>query len=309
MSDNFAAIDLGSNSCRLLIADKDGKYIFQNNHSVRLGEGMHESGIISDAAFARAVNCFKEFRQSLDKYEVIKYRAITTAACRKAKNSKEFLETIKKESNIDIEIIDGLEEAMLNLEGAMMNADKDKKYIVVFDMGGGSTELTLATNSNNLEIVYSISIPWGARNASEAFGFGAYDESKADKLRAEIKKYVEEFLQKSNFENCKEDICVVATSSGPLRIAAIQHGFDKYNREKADGLVIDMNKLADVWNLCFNMSVEQMASSPLIGENRSVIFVPGCIIFDTILNQGFRADKVIASLKSAKDGIIKRLIK
>lgn len=309
MDKYFAAIDLGSNSCRLLIADKQGNYLFKNNYPVKLGEGLYESCFISDAAFERAINCFKDFKKSMDEYKVTKYRAITTAACRKAKNSKEFIETIKKEANIDIEIVDGYEEALLNLEGAMMNCDKNKKYIAVFDMGGGSTEVTFATNSSKPQIIYSISIPWGARNASEAFGFGGYDKEKADKLSLEIKKYMNDFLQKSGYEKYKKDTCVVATSSGPLRIAAIQHGFDKYDRDKADGLVIDMNRLDDIWYKCFNMSVKEMSEYSVIGENRAMIFIPGCIIFDTILKQSLKADKVIASLKSAKDGIISNLIK
>lgn len=309
MDKYFAAIDLGTNSCRLLIADKQGKYLLQDTCPVRLGEGMHETCIISEDAFKRALDCFISFKKSMDKYKVTKYKAIATAACRKATNSEKFIKAVKEESGIKLEVIDGYEEALLNLEGAMMNCDKSKKYVAVFDMGGGSTEVTLAETGKTPKILHSVSIPWGARNSSEAFDFSAYDEKKANNLRAEINLYMKDFLVKSNYEKYKNDVCVVATSSGPLRVAAIQHGFDKYDREKADGLIIDMTRLNDIWDIYYKMSVKEMADSPMIGENRSKIFIPGCVIFDTVLKQNLKADKVIASLKSAKDGIIRELIK
>ncbi|MDR1694324.1 MAG: hypothetical protein LBR70_03930 [Lactobacillaceae bacterium] len=309
MDNFFAAIDLGSNSCRLLIADKKGNTLFQENYPVKLGEGMFENCVISDAAFERAIECFTSFKKYMEEYKVTKYRAVTTAACRRAKNSEKFIKIIKEKTEIQIEIIDGYEEALLNLEGAMMNCDKSKKYVVVFDMGGGSTEVTFAANTNPAQIIYSISIPWGARNASEAFGFGKYDKGKADKLKDVINEYMKDFMVKTQYDKYMQDTCVIATSSAPLRLASMQHGFEKYDRVKADGLVIDMTKIDEVFNRYYSMSVKELAASPLVGENRSVIFIPGCIIFDTILRNNLKAEKVIASLKSAKDGIISNLIK
>ena len=304
----YAGIDLGSNSCKLLICDGKGKKLCLRNISTRLAEGMHKENMITDEAFERGIECFSEYRYLLDKYKVKpdNLRAITTAACRTAKNGCEFIKKIYEEFEISLEIIDGLEEAVLNLKGSIEHVCGKSKYVVIYDLGGASTEVTLATNECNPQIIHSISIPWGARNSSEAFELVEYSEENATKLRNEIYKYMDEFLQKSNLQNY-DDVCFVATSSTPLRLASLINKFKKYDREKADGLYISKQQMDDAISQILASKREELAKNPYVGDMRSCIFIAACVLFKAIYDK-LELTGLTASLKSAKDGIVASLI-
>jgi len=308
MTKNYAGIDLGSNSCKLLICDASGKTLCMKNYPTRLAEGLYEKNLITKAAFERGQQCFFEYRMLLDKYgvEPENMRAVTTAACRMAANGKEFVKKIFDESHIKLEIIDGIEEAMLNLKGALEHVRGKSKFVVVYDLGGGSTEVTLATNEKNPKIIYSVSIPWGARNSSEAFNLVEYNKDGAEKLIAEVNLYMDDFLQKSKLAEY-DDVCFVATSSSPLRLVSMIEKFGQYDREKADGKVMkrpDMD--CAIENILYASRCE-LAENPYVGDKRSYIFVAACIIFRTIYER-LGAREIVASLKSAKDGIVASLI-
>lgn len=307
-SKTYAGIDLGSNSCKLLIVDEKGKHLCLKNYPTRLAEGMYEHNRLTKEAFERGQQCFFEYRQLLDKYNVApeNMRAITTAACRMAENGAEFVKTIYDESRIKLEIIDGLEEATLNLKGAMEHVRGKSKYVVVYDLGGGSTEVTLAANAQNPEIIYSVSIPWGARNASEAFNLVEYHPEKAKALETEINSYMDNFLKEAALDKHK-DICFVATSSTPLRLVSMIKQFGDYDRERADGLIMNRAEMDKAISGLWQSSQQEMAANPYIGDKRSYIFIAACVIFKTIYDR-LGADSLTASLKSAKDGIVAELI-
>jgi len=308
MTKTYAGIDLGSNSCKLLICDENGKRLCMKNYPTRLAEGMYENNLITRQAFERGQQCFFEYRQLLDKYgvESVNMRAITTAACRMASNGEEFVRCIFNESRIKLEIIDGMEEARLNLKGALEHVQGRSKYVVVYDLGGGSTEVTLATNEINPKIIYSVSIPWGARNSSEAFGLVEYNQEKAAKLEKEINLYMDDFLNNSKLSEYK-DVCFVATSSSPLRLVSMIRNFGEYDRERADGLKMNKQEMDDAIVKLLSAKRKELAASPYVGDKRSYIFVAACIIFKTIYER-LGLEEITASLKSAKDGIVASLI-
>ena len=303
----FAAIDLGTNSCRLVIADEHKKYAFAEAYSVKLGEGMYEHMKFTPEAFNRGVDCFVKLKSIMQKYNIIKTRAIATASCRMAQNSQEFIDEVKKKTGIKIEVIDAYEEARLNLKGALEHVCGKTEYVVLYDLGGGSTEITLATNTKNPKILHTISIPWGARNASEAFDLIEYDEDKAQKLQNEIKKYAQSFVKDANLEQIEDKVCFVATSSTPLRYVSMIEKFGKYDRDKADGHVISCKDIDEQINGVYNLTREQMMENLYIGQKRSTIFTSACVIFKTIYDC-LGAKEITASLKSAKDGIVSELI-
>lgn len=303
----FAAIDLGTNSCRLLICDENGKCLAKEVVATRLGEGMCREMKFTDEAIERGIKCFYEYKKVIDNYNVVKTRAIATAACRMASNGQDFIKKVRNESLIEIEVIDGYEEARLNLKGALSHVKGKTKFVVLYDLGGGSTEITLATNDDKPHILYTISIPWGARNASEAFNLREYREENAQKLRQEIDNYVQEFVRKSALENYHDDVSWVATSSTPLRLVSMVKDFGEFDREKADGLIMNREDMDKAISTILGLSEAEMADNPYIGDKRSTIFVAACIIFKTIYD-GLNVDEITASLKSAKDGIIEELM-
>jgi len=308
MTKRYAGIDLGSNSCKLLICDGNGKVLCMKNYPTRLAEGLYEKNLITQEAFERGQQCFFEYRQLLDQYnvEANDMRAITTAACRMADNGKDFVQKIYQESGIKLEIIDGIEEAILNLKGAIEHVRGKSEFVVVYDLGGGSTEVTLATNDDNPEIIYSVSIPWGARNSSEAFNLIEYNEENASKLKNEVNNYMDDFLDKSGLDK-RSSVCFIATSSSPLRLVSMIRNFGEYDRQKADGLVMTKDEMDEAIAKLLRSKREELAANPYIGDKRSYIFIAACVIFKTIYER-LGLSEVTASLKSAKDGIVASLI-
>jgi len=304
---SLAAIDLGTNSCRLLIADEHGHEMFKNAVPTRLGEGMTKNNRFTDDAMARGIECFCMFKMFMDEYNVRKYRAVATAACRMAENGVEFAHKVKQQANINLEVIDGYEEARLNLLGAMANVkDENVKYVVVYDLGGGSTEITLATKEKNPKILHTISIPWGARNSAEKFEIGDYDCKKAEKLASVISSYSRKFVDDANLLRYKNEICFVATSSVPLRLAHIAYDWSVYERERADGVVVSTSEFDRAIDKVYLMDEKQRLAHPCIGQSRADIFTAACVIFSQIYCD-LGANKIVASLKSAVDGMIMEL--
>lgn len=303
----FAAIDLGTNSCRLLIADENGKYVYSDTKATRLGEGMQAQMKFTDEAFERGINCFCDYGKKLKEYRVCECRAVATASCRMAKNAPEFIENVYNKSGIKIEVIDGLEEARLNLKGAISHVKGQSDYVVLYDLGGGSTEITLATNQEEPEILYTISIPWGARNAAEAYDLIEYDKTKALVLEDEIKNYVDGFVKDCNLYEYKNSLSFVATSSTPLRLVSMVKEFGEYDREGGDGLRVKCDEVNNQIAKIYSLKQSEMAKNPYIGERRSTIFVSACVIFKTIYDS-LEAQEIVASLKSAKDGIVEELV-
>lgn len=305
---NLAAIDLGTNSCRLMITDSNGQLLHRETIATKLGEGMYAQMCFTPEAIERGINAFKTYADLLKKYDVCHYRAIATASCRMATNGTHFVKLVKQTSDICLDVIDGREEALLNLQGALLNAPYKVKYAVVYDLGGGSTEITLAAIKEKPEIIYTVSIPWGGRNAAEAFDLKEYNPENYLKLVKEISHYVSDFVTKSNLIKYHDNCCLIATSSTPLRLAAMIKHAQTYNRENLDGVTLQIAELDNVIKKILTMSLKERQSSPYIGENRAPIFVSACAIFKTIYDcLGF--EKLTASLKSAQEGIIKEMIK
>lgn len=304
----FAAIDLGTNSCRLLIADDCGVQLYSDAAATKLGEGMYEQMKFTDAAIERGLKDFGKCREAMDKFGVTRYRAIATASCRMASNGTEFVGMVKKQCGIEIEVVDGEEEARLNLKGAMQHVRGKSKYVVVYDLGGGSTEITLATNEDSPKILYTVSIPWGARNSAEAFELVEYIPSRVQKLVEEISAYCDVFVKETNLKEKLDKTAFVSTSSTPLRLISMVKKTDGFDREKADGLKASVAEFDAAIASIFQMSRIEMAMNPYIGNQRSFIFVAACVIFKTIYDK-LEVPELTASLKSAKDGIIEELVK
>lgn len=315
MSDDFddnikecvAAIDLGTNSSRLLIVDNKLEPVFRDVRHVALGEKLAESGRFCDIAMERAICSFMDFKEMMELHNVKRYRAIATAACRISNNTKEFIEDIKKSSGLDVDVISEYEEARLTLKGASLNAPKDKKYLFVYDLGGGSTEVTLALNGEMPEILETVSIPLGARNATEMFKLANYNKKGAYALEDEVHGYMKSFMDKIKKYDYKGNSALVATSSTPLRLAALISKMPTYDKFAADGVVVKISELDDAIKKILPMSYFKRAKSVYIGRCRAKIFVAALIIFRKIYRE-IGLDELTASLKSAQEAIVAELL-
>lgn len=306
-TENLAAIDLGTNSCRIRITDKRGNIIYREAVPISLGEGMYRSQKFTSVAINRGIKCLTHYAELMHDYEVGHYRAVATASCRMASNGEEFLQSVKELCGIEFEIISPQEEAILNLRGARTNVPKMIPYVLVYDLGGGSTEITLATNEENPKVIYTLSIPWGARNAAEAFDILEYDAQKTERLRTEIKKYTRDFLINSEFLMYKKNCCCLATSSTALRLFSMADKTPTYNKDYADGLSKNIKEIDDMISNILKMNFETMQKNPHIGMHRAPIFVAACVIFKTIYEE-LQIETLTASLKGAQEAIIDDLV-
>ncbi|MBO5440970.1 MAG: hypothetical protein J6A09_00180 [Alphaproteobacteria bacterium] len=303
---NVAALDLGTNSNRLLIVDKNGNPLYRDVRHVALGDGLNVCGHFSEIAMERAICSFMDFSEMMQAYEVTAYRAIATAACRMSSNTVSFLREVERTSGVKVEVISEYEEARLTLKGAQLNAPKDKKYLFVYDLGGGSTEVTLALNKEHPEIIETVSIPWGARNATEAFSLQNYNEDGAKKLENEVLKYMTAFMAKIKGVDYVGKTALIATSSTPLRLAAWIKNLSKYDKFAADGAKVKIASLENLINKILLLDFEGRAKSVYIGRNRAEIFVAALIIFRTIYRE-LAVPRLIASLKGAQEAIVSEL--
>ena len=302
----FAAMDLGTNSNRLLIVNEKGEPVYRDVKHVALGEKLAENHCFCSQAMERAICSFMDFSEMLKLYHVQKYRAIATAACRMSSNTKDFLQEVKKTSGIDIDVISEFEEARLTLLGAKLNAPKDKKYLLVYDLGGGSTEVTLATNSANPQILATVSVPLGARNSSEMFNLTLYNEEGALALEGKVLDYLKPFLEKIQAFDYKENSALIATSSMPLRLVSWIKHHPKYDKFASDGQTVALDEVEKVIDKMLHMSLQERSESPYIGPNRAPIFVAAGIIFRTIY-RALEQKEMTASLKSAQEAIVAEL--
>ncbi len=303
---NLASIDLGSNSCRLRIVDDKSVLLYNDSKATNLAEGLFETGSLTENAQLRALNALSEFAVLIDLYEVSSYRAVATAACREAQNGADFVRQVYEKTGLKLEIIDTYEEARLNLKGALLNAPKNKKYAVVYDLGGASTEISLAENNAEARILHTISIPWGSRNASVAYNLQEFDTAKVTALKKEVKAYVESFMNECGFKKYQKDCCLIATSMTPLRLCSMIKKDEVYAREKNDGAVVTCTDFDEAIKNVYGMNMLQKAQSPYIGENRAPIFTAACVIFKAVYDE-LKFDRLIVSYKSAQDAILKEL--
>lgn len=303
---NLAAIDLGTNSCRLRIADAKGNLLYRQSEAVRLGEGMYVHQCFTEEAMERTLRFLAQCAEQMKNFNVTHYRAITTASCRMASNGAEFVQMVAEMCGIKFDIISAEEEARLNVKGARLNASPDSPYVLVYDLGGGSTEITLATNEPDAKILYTVSIPWGARNSSEAFDLIEYNPENADRLRAEIKKYTMEFLRGSEFLMYLKQCDCIATSSTALRLMSMVLNTDCYDRDRADGVAAETFRIDEQIARLQKMTLEQLTNSPYIGKNRAPVIIAATVIFKEIYDL-LQIKVLTASLKGAQDAIIDEL--
>ena len=229
---NYAAIDLGTNSCRLVIASPTPtsfRIVETFSKITRLGEGIINDNELSRPAIKRTIGALKVCAGVLDEYApIVASRYVATAACRRAKNCSEFLEAVKRETGLDIEIISSKEESRLAVVGCIPLLNRHIKRALVFDIGGGSTEISLArvTNSGNTFIEGFVSLPYGVVTVSEAFPAQDMTKLAYDTVIERTHKLLKEFDDKYNISEAirNQEIQVIGTSGTVTVIGAFESG-------------------------------------------------------------------------------------
>lgn len=287
----YAAIDLGTNSCRLVIATPTPtsfRVVETFSKITRLGEGIINDNKLSRVAIRRTVSALKVCRGVINEYEpIINSRFVATAACRRAVNCSEFLNLVKKEAGLELEIISSKEESRLAVVGCVPLLNRNIKRMLVFDIGGGSTEISLAriTDSGKMFIEGFVSLPYGVVTVSEAFPRSDMTNLAYNTIVERTQNSLKDFDEKFNiFEGIKnQEIQVVGTSGTVTVLGAVHLNLPRYNRSAVDGISISGPDVERVINKIKLMGDEGRRRHPCIGPTKSDLTISGCAIIESLM--------------------------
>ncbi len=306
---NLAAADLGSQTFRLVIfniSDSNIKIIKTLRRNVRLGKGVFYSREISQEAFNKGILTLKEFSDIIKEQKVKKVKAIATQTLRIANNAKDFL--IKsKELGIDIEIISGEEEALTSLEAVSMSIDTQDKPFLVVDVGGGSTELTIAQkkHDNKTEIISCRSLELGAVTLTENFILN--DPPKKEQIN-ELEKFIDRLIKPNILKFANKIKYLIGTGGTATTLAAIFHKMNKYDPKIVRGTSLTYKWLQDIIKDFIKKDNKQRQKIAGLEPKRADIILAGSIIINKI--QKIMNNKpIIVSDAGVLLGIILKMIK
>ena len=286
----YAAIDLGTNSCRLVVAQptpSSFKLVETFSKITRLGEGIINGNMLSKPAIRRTISALKVCSAIMQEYQpMIRTRFVATAACRRALNCNEFEQAVKKETKLNMEVISSKEEARLAVVGCMPLLNRTIKRALVFDIGGGSTEISLAriTESGKTFIEGFVSLPYGVVTISEAFPAREMTKLAYDTIVERTHKILQEFEEKNHISEAikNQEIQVIGTSGTVTVLGAVHLGLPRYNRAAVDGVSISGDDMEKVIKRIKNMGHEGRCKHSCIGKTKADLTISGCAIVEAL---------------------------
>lgn len=242
MSNVRAAIDLGTNTARLLLGSVDTGKIERHHVSrriTRLGGGFSKERGISREAADRTVAAMKDFAATLAEFKVTKLRAVATSAVRDAVNREDFCREVRTASGIDLEVISGETEGRLTLLGVSSGLDVVPEIMLVFDVGGGSTEYTISKGD---EILFSRSLPLGVVRLTEGKGTVAAMEEKIERELSALRTE----MQSLGFLDCTQNATLLGTAGTATTLAAIDIGLADYDYTKVNNYILSREAIGGI---------------------------------------------------------------
>lgn len=293
----YSVIDIGTNSVKLLIGTVENdsfKFIKDFSNITRLGKGFFQTGKISEKAALRTIKALKSFKTISQNENCLTIKAVGTMCLRTAENSNDFLRQVKKETGINIEIISGDKEAELSFKGALSGLELEKKEVLVFDTGGGSTEFILAENR---KIIKQESIDIGAVYPTETFF--KTDPVTQDEF-IEGKKAIINFLNKLNMKAENPELIVIG--GGGTTLGAVKLKLKKYQAEKVHGLVLDKSEVELMTQKFFKNSIEDRKKIEGLHKDRAEIILAASLIIESVMEK-FSKNKIKISDRGLRHGL------
>ena len=309
----YGAIDLGTNNCRLLIArPTDGGFTVIDAFSriVRLGEGLAQSGELSEEAMDRAVGALGVCAEKLRRRNVSLSRSVATEACRRAKNGGEFAERVRRETGIALDIIDPAEEARLAVLGCHKLLEPGDGPALIFDIGGGSTELVLIDQEHGSPQIRAWwSAPWGVVSLTESEGKEALEGP--ERLKAYMRMRERARRAFANFTvmlpEKRDDIRLLGTSGTVTTLASVHLALPSYDRRAVDGLHVPVEDMQKISAMIAGMDYEERSALPCIGSERADLVVAGCALLEAIIEIWPAKNLGIAD-RGIREGILRSLM-
>jgi len=310
----YAALDLGTNNCRLLVARPRWQgfdVIDSFSRIVRLGEGLQASGRLSEAAVERTLQALRVCAGKIRRRQVTRLRCVATEACRLAGNCEDFVARAAEEAGVDLEIITNREEASLAATGCAPLLRRDRDRALAFDIGGGSTEVMwLAVHpTGQPEVIDSISIPWGVVRMAEAFGGDVVSPADYDRMVRVVGPHLAPFEERYGMRAEIEAgrVQMIGTSGTVTTLAGIHLSLPRYQRDIVDGQFLSFRDVAAVSDRLRGMDFAARAAEPCVGAERADLVVAGCAILAAICAE-WPVGRLRVADRGVREGILFNLI-
>jgi exopolyphosphatase / guanosine-5'-triphosphate,3'-diphosphate pyrophosphatase len=318
----FAALDLGTNNCRLLLAaaERDGFRVVDGySQIVRLGEGLAASGRLADTAMARAYQALGACAQRIEARQPIAIGCIATQACRIAANGAAFLNRIRQDFGLDFQVISHEDEARLSVLGCASLLDPEAELALIVDIGGGSTELSwvspqaVRTSMAKGGLAPPI-LAWGSAqlgvvtvaegDVEPSHGKTEWYEAMVTRLAEQVSAIGDASLR-PEFEAGRAHI--VGTSGTVTSLAGVHLGLKRYQRSRVDGLWLHIDECRAVIGQLLAQSLDERAANPCIGKDRADLVIPGGAILDAVCRV-WPATRIRVADRGLREGVLMRLI-
>lgn len=323
----YAALDLGTNNCRLLVAKPTRRgfmIVDAFSRIIRLGEGVSHSGTLSEPAMKRTIDALKMCSEKMLKRGVNRSRQIATEACRVAENSQYFIDRVREETGLDLEIISQETEARLAVSGCASLLDKNCQWSLVFDIGGGSSELIWLDLSRRKRkwrhslpdridaqncIVAWTSLPIGVVTLAEKYGGREVDSHTFENMVNDVMDPLREFEARHNIlpQLTGRNAHFLGTSGTVTTVAGIHLKLPTYNRRRVDGSWLSDDDVKTVTDQLLTMSYEQRVAQPCVGIDRADLVLAGCAILEALIRI-WPCQRLRVADRGLREGILATLI-
>jgi exopolyphosphatase/guanosine-5'-triphosphate,3'-diphosphate pyrophosphatase len=312
----FAALDLGTNNCRLLVGAPvgDGFRVLDSfSRVVRLGEGLHRTGELSQSAMDRTITALHGCVVRLSRRPLRGVRAVATEACRRATNGRDFLARVQRETGLRIAVISSREEAELAVESCAPLLRGGGRRALLFDIGGGSTELAwvrLPANGEAPQLIGYVSMPLGVVTLAERFGAAAQTQEGFQAMAGEVAARLASFesVHCIGHEIRQGGVRLLGTSGTVTTLAGVVLKLPRYNRLAVDGAVLAAAAAEAALEHLSGLGREGLARHPCVGADRAEFVLPGCAIFATI-HRTWPTPEIVVADRGLREGMLLRMIR
>jgi exopolyphosphatase/guanosine-5'-triphosphate,3'-diphosphate pyrophosphatase len=311
----YGALDLGTNNCRLLVAtprERGFRVVDAFSRIVRLGEGMGRTGVLSETAMARAVDALRSCRDKLEARQVKRTRMIATEACRLASNRDEFVGRVAEETGIKLEIVSQKTEAQLAVTGCASLVDPLAAGVILFDIGGGSSELVwidLTRRTRSRPLAESIrswqSMPIGVVTLAERFGGEDVAPETYEAMVSEVEAALAAFpgLDALNRAFAAGGMHMLGTSGTVTTLAGVHLQLPRYNRRRVDGLWMTREEVQATVDLLRGMDYAARVAHPCVGAERADLVIAGCAILEAFRRR-WPSDRLRVADRGLREGML-----
>ena len=317
----YAALDLGTNNCRLLVgapAHAGFRVVDSFSRIVRLGEGLAATGRLSEAAMDRALAALSACAEKLGRRPVRHFQAVATEACRRAQNGPAFLARVEAETGLRPRIISAREEAELAMESCSPLLEEQDRRALLFDIGGGSTEIawirvpaaSRGPGQAPAELIGYVSMPLGVVTLAERVGASCFTQEGFHAVVDEVAAHLRRFDQVHCIgqEIRAGGVRLIGTSGTVTTLAGVALALPRYRRPLVDGRVLDIEVADQALGDLFALGRAGLAAHPCVGPERVDFVLPGCAVYAAI-RRVWPVPTLTVADRGLREGMLLRMIR